>query len=798
MRVRDAKHEYPQLSTLLYWERLGAPGVVHQKDGSLLAVLQVRGPDLASAVDEELVALSARLNTLLKSFGSGWTFFSDTQRQPVADYPEGHWPDPISAAVDAERRVQFLQPGGHYTTTTYLSCVYTPPRGVGRGWRHWLYANLPAADPGGHVEATFCETIARTLTVLQTLYPRAVWLTAAETRPGYSPLLTYLHSTVSPWVHDVGLPEETTSLDTTLTDTDVAAGLYPTWGAPENPLTFGGYIGCLSVRQYPPETYPGLLDRLHELALPFRAVVRYIALDTDQAVRALYAYRKKWMGSTKRASAVLAERLHKDESAMVEHVAIDYAQEAADAQAAAQHGSVSFGYCTNTIVLWHPDFPTFTQQVRAVTSTLQGLGCVTKVEDLNAFAAWRGTIPGDVYSNVRRPLLQSMNLAHLLTATTPWDGPAWDAHLDGPPLCVVTGRGRTPVRISLHDGDVGHTGIIGRTGAGKSTLINFLCLQWQRYPGAQTVIFDKGGASRALTYAVGGQWYDLGLTPLQPLARLDAPGEMAWAVDWLDGLCALERTMLTAAQKEALYKGLDTMATLAPSQRTMSTLVEVVSDLVVKQTLRAYTATGPYGALVDAQTDALADTPWLCFEMETLLETPRALNAVLPALFHRLEQRLTGVPVRYFLHEGWLAFDTPYWATRMRGWLKGFRVKNGSVVVATQSLADAVDSAIMPALLDNVATWIYTANALATGEEVGKYYTALGLNDRERQRLALATPKQDYYLRTRAGTSMFQLELGPLALKACRTPGPAEVRHLAALYAANPATFATTYLKEVL
>lgn len=797
MWLRDVRREDPRLSTLLYWDQVVAPGIVQQKDGSLLAVIRFRGPDLASALDEELVGLSAQLNTIFRGFPGGWTFFSEAQRREVVTYPDSQWPDRVSAAVDAERSAQLLTPGRYYDTHTYLTLVYAKPRESVSRWRPWLYAHLPDTESAAQTLRYFTEEVARLVGILATICPEADWLQTTETAPGTSPLLTYLHSTVSPHGHAVGSSGSDAQLDTLLTDTDMGTGLYPTWGNPDNPLTFGGYLGVISLRQYPTTTHPGILDPLHHLPFPFRAVLRYIVLDAAQAVREIYKYRKKWMGSTKRAGTVIAERWHHDESGMVEQVAVDYAMECAEAQTEAQHGSIGFGYGSYTIVLWHTDFAVLAQRIRDVVAVVQRTGGTAKVEDLNAFAAWRGTIPGDVYSNVRRPLLHSMNLAHLLPATSPWQGPLWDTHLQGPPLCVVIGQGQTPVRMSLHEGDVGHTGIIGRTGWGKSTLMNFLCLQWQRYPGAQTVVFDKGGASRALTAAVGGAWYDLGATPLQPLARLETAEEIAWALDWLDSVCVLERVFLSPAQKEELYKALDAMQMLPHAQRTMSTLVLSLADVVVQQALRAYTTAGPYGALLDGNTDAVAACPWLCFELETLLETPRALNAVLPALFHRLEQRMTGTPVRYFLHEGWLAFDTPYWATRLRQWLKGFRVKNGSVVIATQSLADAVDAPIMPALLDNVATWIYTANPLATGDEVGKYYQALGLNVRERALVAHAVPKQDYYLRTGAGRTLFRLDLGPLALAACRTPGPAELRQIAALVAAYPETFAEHYLKEV-
>jgi hypothetical protein len=86
-----------------------------------------------------------------------------------------------------------------------------------------------------------------------------------------------------------------------------------------------------------------------------------------------------------------------------------------------------------------------------------------------------------------------------------WPGPLRNAYLsaefakqgllaDQPPLMQARTAATTPFRLDLHQGDVGHTLVVGPTGAGKSVLLNILALQWRRYPGARVVIFDKGAA----------------------------------------------------------------------------------------------------------------------------------------------------------------------------------------------------------------------------------------------------------------------------------------------------------------
>lgn len=111
-----------------------------------------------------------------------------------------------------------------------------------------------------------------------------------------------------------------------------------------------------------------------------------------------------------------------------------------------------------------------------------------------------------------------------------WAGPERDEHFQAPPLFFARTEGSTPFRFSLHVGNVGHTRIVGPTGAGKSVLLALMALQFRRYAGALVFAFDFGGSIRAAALAMAGDWHDLGgalandvnaPVALQPLARVD-------------------------------------------------------------------------------------------------------------------------------------------------------------------------------------------------------------------------------------------------------------------------------------
>jgi hypothetical protein len=79
----------------------------------------------------------------------------------------------------------------------------------------------------------------------------------------------------------------------------------------------------------------------------------------------------------------------------------------------------------------------------------------------------------------------------MMPVSSVWAGPEMNRHLNAPPLMMTETRGSTPFRLDLHVGDVGHTLVVGPTGAGKSVLLSLLALQFRRFIGAQVVLFVR-------------------------------------------------------------------------------------------------------------------------------------------------------------------------------------------------------------------------------------------------------------------------------------------------------------------
>jgi type IV secretion system protein VirB4 len=132
-----------------------------------------------------------------------------------------------------------------------------------------------------------------------------------------------------------------------------------------------------------------------------------------------------------------------------------------------------------------------------------------------------------------------------------------------------------------------------------------------------------------------------------------------------------------------------------------------------------------------------------------------------------LEERFDGRPTLLILDEAWVFLDNPVFAARIREWLKVLRRRNVSVVFATQSLADIADSSIAPAIIESCPQRIFLANDRAIEPQGRATYERFGLNERQIELIARATPKRHYYLQSRRGNRLFELALGPVALAFC-------------------------------
>jgi type IV secretion system protein TrbE len=336
---RSDKH----LADYLPWACLVAPGIVLNKDGSFQRTLRYRGPDLDSATEAELVAVTARLNNALKRLGEGWALFFEAERVAAHGYPPGRFADAASWLVDEERRAAFEAEGAHFESRYFLTFLYLPPPDAASRTERFFYERAEPqsiiADVHAELAAFLTETD-RALELLTAILPEVRALDDTET-------LAYLHGAVSEKAHAMAVPRVPAYLDAVLCDTPLTGGIEPKLGKLN--------LRILTVLGFPNVTTPGLLDALNDLGFAYRWVTRWLPLDKTEATRQLTKLRRHWFAKRKSVGAVLREVMFNRETALVDPDAESKAADADTALESLGSNDVAFGYLTTAIVVADED-----------------------------------------------------------------------------------------------------------------------------------------------------------------------------------------------------------------------------------------------------------------------------------------------------------------------------------------------------------------------------------------------------------------------------------------------------------
>lgn len=170
----------PSFADLVPYAALVDNGVILLKDGSLMAGWYFAGPDSESATDLERNEISRRINAVLARLGSGWMIQIEALRIDAATYPSAdrsYFPDPITRAIDAERRKHFEREGAHFESRHGLILTQRPLEANRRGLARYVYAD-PESRQKGFADAAldlFRPVPARSNSISQTGSRFAAW-----------------------------------------------------------------------------------------------------------------------------------------------------------------------------------------------------------------------------------------------------------------------------------------------------------------------------------------------------------------------------------------------------------------------------------------------------------------------------------------------------------------------------------------------------------------------------------------------------------------------------------------------
>jgi type IV secretion system protein VirB4 len=488
------------------------------------------------------------------------------------------------------------------------------------------------------------------------------------------------------------------------------------------------YAGIVSIKEYRPSTHAGVMDNF--MKLPFELIISqsFSYIDRMIAISSMQLQQRRLM-----------------QSEDVAHSQIQAIDEALDS---AMSGVFAFGTHHLTILCIHDSIKQLETALSYANVELSNTGITGTREKINLEPAYWSQLPGNESYMARRSTVNSLNVSAFASFHNYPSGKRVKNHW-GNALTVLNTTSGTPYFFNFHVRDVGHTMIIGPTGAGKTVLLNFLCAQAQKY-NPKLFFFDKDRGADIFLRAINGRYIIPNASKtsgFNPFKLKDNAENRKFLIEFLKVLVTFDNKPLPAHEIDRINEAVDGNFKIPYEKRILRNLAPFMGLMgpgTLAGRLAKWHSNGSHAKLFDNDQDLIDFDSARTFgiEMAHILQDKEALAPVLLYLFHRIQNSINGEPTMIVLDEAWALIDNPVFAPKIKDWLKVLRKLNAMVVFATQSVEDATKSSISDTLVQQTATQIFLPNLKATNV----YRSVFRLSEREYNIVRTTDPSSRFFL----------------------------------------------------
>jgi type IV secretion system protein VirB4 len=489
------------------------------------------------------------------------------------------------------------------------------------------------------------------------------------------------------------------------------------------------YAGIVSIKEYRPSTHAGVFDGFMQMPCEIIMSQSFSFINRMVAISSMQLQQRRLVQS--------------------EDVAVSQIQEIDEALDSAMSGEFAFGLHHATIMCIEDSPKSLESALSLAIVELSNSGITGVRERINLEPAFWAQLPGNAEFMARRSVVNTLNIAAFASFHNYPSGKRKGNHW-GDAVTVLNTVSGTPYFFSFHVRDVGHSMIIGPTGAGKTVLLNFLCAQSQKF-NPRMFCFDKDRGAEIFVRAIRGKYVipdaarPSGFNPFQ---LEDNAVNRSFLVEFLKALVATnDGKQLPAHEVERINEAVSGNYKLPKEQRRLRNIAPFMGlggPGTLAGRLAMWHSNGSHAKLFDNEEDQIDFTSARVFgiEMGKILQDKVSIGPVLLYLFHRIQASLDGSPTMIVLDEAWALIDNPVFAPKIKDWLKVLRKLNTFVVFATQSVEDAAKSSISDTLVQQTATQIFLPNLKATQV----YRDVFMLSEREFNLVKTTDPSTRFFL----------------------------------------------------
>lgn len=488
------------------------------------------------------------------------------------------------------------------------------------------------------------------------------------------------------------------------------------------------YAGIVSIKEYRPSTNAGVFDGF--MQMPFELVI------------------SQSFSFINRMVAISSMQLQQRRLVQSEDVAVSQIQEIDAALDSAMSGEFGFGMHHMTVLCVEDTPKALESALSLAVVELSNAGITGVREKMNLEPAFWAQLPCNSEYMARRSTVNTLNISAFASFHNYPSGKRKKNHW-GDAVTVLKTVSGTPYFFSFHVRDVGHTMIIGPTGAGKTVLLNFLCAQAQKF-NCRLFFFDKDRGSEIFIRAIRGRYMiptAARVSGFNPFQLEDNAANRSFLIEFMKALVSEEGKPLPAHEIDRINEAIKGNYKLPKSQRRLSNLAAFMGlggPGTLSGRLEMWHSKGSHAKLFDNEEDMIDFTSARSFgiEMAHILQDKASIGPVLLYLFHRIQSSLDGSPTIIVLDEAWALIGNPVFAPKIKDWLKVLRKLNTFVVFATQSVEDAAKSDISDTLVQQTATQIFLPNLKATQ----LYRDVFMLTEREFNLVKTTDPATRFFL----------------------------------------------------
>ena len=511
-----------------------------------------------------------------------------------------------------------------------------------------------------------------------------------------------------------------------------------------------------------------LLQALYRLDATMTVTLEWRPRGLDTARRKIRGAQRHYFSQRYSMSAHVQET-EGSAAAMVDTAAAAESERLGDALVELETDGIAYGDLALTVALHGP---------LSVTENLDGdirrifTSHDAKVirEGYGQLPAWFSRMPAQPRRRQCRSVFVSAGaVASMAPIFGPPVGTPRSGHLKKAALAILETQWRTPYYYDLFKGDVGHTLVLGATGAGKSFALNFLLVQALQYD-PRILILDLGGSYRWLTQFLGGGYMELspetdagGGFRLRPFSLPAGERTFGFLAGWIARLLRIGGWTLSGEDPSEIRARVEDIYAFAPARRTLGVLVRSLPSKMWPAMGRWH-GSGAWGRYFDnaADADDLNFEDWQVIDMAGAAEHEDLCEAALFYLLERLRLALenpdeTARVKLMVVDEAWRYLQDPAVLSYLAEAAKTWRKKNAALIIATQSAVDVTGTAGAEALLESMPTKLFLANP----DLPDKAAETFRLNPSEVNTIRGLIPKRELYLRRTDAAGILRLEVDP-------------------------------------